>query len=47
MNSIQERLLPEWDELPTLEEFDGTLDDLRAQTRSQMEERHVRLPSAT
>lgn len=35
---VQERLLPEWDELPVLEEFEGTLDELRAKTRSDMEE---------
>ncbi len=36
---IQERLLPDWEELPTLEEFDGTLDDLRAKTRADLEQR--------
>ncbi|HEU4327464.1 MAG TPA: trigger factor [Roseiflexaceae bacterium] len=36
---IQERLLPEWDELPVLEEFEGTLDELRAKTRAELEER--------
>ncbi|HEU5089689.1 MAG TPA: trigger factor, partial [Roseiflexaceae bacterium] len=35
---IKERLIPEWDELPTLEEFEGTLDELRAKTRSELEE---------
>jgi trigger factor len=35
---IQERLLPEWDELPVLEEFEGTLDDLRAKTREDLDE---------
>jgi trigger factor len=39
LEGIQERLLPEWDELPTLEEFDGTLDELRAKTRTELEER--------
>lgn len=34
---IQERLLPDWDELPTLEEFDGTLDELRDKTRADLE----------
>jgi trigger factor len=34
--SIQERLLPDWDELPTLEEFEGTLDELRAKTREDL-----------
>ncbi len=33
---IQERLLPEWDELPALENFEGTLDDLREQTRQEL-----------
>lgn len=35
---MQERLLPEWDELPTLENFEGSLDDLRAKTRADLEE---------
>lgn len=35
---IQERLLPEWDELPVLEEFEGSLDDLRVKTRTDLEE---------
>jgi trigger factor len=35
---IQERLLPEWDELPVLEEFEGTLDELRAKTRDELAE---------
>jgi trigger factor len=39
---LQERLLPEWDELPVLEEFEGTLDDLRAKTRGELAE-NVRL----
>jgi len=33
---LQERLLPEWDELPVLEEFEGTLDELRAKTRAEL-----------
>ncbi len=33
---IQERLLPEWDELPTLENFDGTLEELREKTRGEL-----------
>jgi trigger factor len=37
-NRIQERLLPEWDELPVLEEFEGTLDELRAKTREELAE---------
>jgi len=35
---LQERLLPEWDELPVLEEFEGTLDELRAKTRDELVE---------
>jgi trigger factor len=35
---IQERLLPDWDELPVLEEFEGTLDDLREKTRGELAE---------
>lgn len=33
---IQERLLPEWDELPALENFAGTIDELREQTRAEL-----------
>ncbi|MEM8533493.1 MAG: trigger factor [Chloroflexota bacterium] len=36
--SLQERLLPDWEELPTLEEFEGTLDELRDKTRKELEE---------
>jgi trigger factor len=35
---IKERLLPDWDELPTLEEFEGSLDELRAKTRAELVE---------
>jgi trigger factor len=35
---MQERLLPEWEELPTLENFEGSLEDLRAKTRVDLEE---------
>src|SRR6185436_232201 len=35
---LQERLLPEWDELPVLEEFEGTLDELREKTRRELEQ---------
>lgn len=35
---MQSRLLPDWEDLPTLEEFDGSLDELRAKTRAEMEE---------
>lgn len=37
INNIQERLLPEWDELPTLEEFEGTIDELREKTCTELE----------
>lgn len=33
LKRLQERLLPEWDELPVLDEFEGTLDELREKTR--------------
>ncbi len=36
LKRIQERLLPEWDELPVLEETEGTLDELREQTRGEL-----------
>jgi len=35
---LQERLLPDWDELPVLEEFEGTLDELREKTRGELAE---------
>ncbi len=38
VTGIQERLLPEWDELTTLEEFEGSIDELRDQTRHKMEQ---------
>ncbi len=34
---MQERLLPEWDDLPALENFSGTVEELRAKTRSDLE----------
>ncbi|NTU78574.1 MAG: trigger factor [Chloroflexales bacterium] len=34
---LQERLLPDWEDVPTLENFEGTLDELRAKTRADME----------
>ncbi len=34
---IQERLLSDWEEVPALEEFDGTVEDLRRKTRTDME----------
>lgn len=33
---LEERLLPEWDELPVLEEFEGSLDELREKTRGEL-----------
>ena len=33
---VQERLLPEWDELPTLENFEGTIEELREKTRKEL-----------
>lgn len=33
---IQERMLPEWEELPLLEEAEGTLEELREQTRQSI-----------
>jgi trigger factor len=41
---LQERLLPDWEELPVLEEFEGTLDELRAKTREELAE-NIRLSS--
>jgi trigger factor len=38
LKRIEERILPEWDELPMLEETEGSLDDLRADTRKTLEE---------
>ncbi len=38
VGAIQERLLPEWDELPVLENFEGTLDEFRAKTRRELED---------
>jgi trigger factor len=37
VTGIQERMLPDWEELPTLESFEGTLDELRAKTRGDLE----------
>lgn len=36
LKRLQERLLPEWDELPVLDEFEGTLDELREKTRGEL-----------
>jgi trigger factor len=38
VDTIQERILPEWEELPVLENFEGTLEELRAKTRKELEE---------
>ncbi len=35
---IQERILPDWEELPELENFEGTLDDMRQQVRDKLED---------
>lgn len=35
---LQDRLLPDWEELPVLEEFEGTLDELREKTRNELAE---------
>lgn len=35
---IQERLLPDWEEVPTLENFEGSLEELRAKTRAELEQ---------
>ncbi|MCG8352570.1 MAG: trigger factor [Chloroflexales bacterium] len=35
---MQERLLPDWEELPVLEEFEGSLDELREKTLNELEE---------
>jgi len=37
VNDIQERILPDWEELPTLENFDGSLDELRGKARADIE----------
>ena len=39
VNSIHERILPSWEELLTLENFEGTLDDLRAKAREDLGKR--------
>jgi trigger factor len=36
--TIEERQLPEWDELPMLEEFEGTIDELRTKTLEELTE---------
>lgn len=37
VKNVQERLLPEWDELPTLTEFEGDLQAMRANARQRLE----------
>lgn len=39
VSAIQERLLPDWEELPELESFEGTLDDYKDQVRSEIEKK--------
>lgn len=36
VKDIQQRILPEWDELPALQEFEGDVDALRADTRTRL-----------
>ncbi len=38
MKRLQERILPEWDELPVLEESESALDELREKTRGELAE---------
>jgi trigger factor len=37
VKNVQERLLPDWEELPTLTEFEGDIDALRANSRERLE----------
>jgi len=37
VKNVQERLLPEWEELPTLAEFEGDIDAMRANARERLE----------
>ncbi len=37
VNNVQDRLLPEWEELPTLSEFEGDFEALRANARERLE----------
>lgn len=37
VKNVQDRLLPEWDELPTLANFEGDFDALRANARKRLE----------
>ena len=38
VDGIQERVLPDWDEVPVLENFEGTVDELREKTRKDLED---------
>ena len=37
VKNVQERLLPDWEELPTLTDFEGDIEALRANARSRLE----------
>ena len=37
VRNVQERLLPDWEELPTLTDFEGDIDALRANARNRLE----------
>lgn len=37
VTAIQERVIPEWEELPELEEFEGSLDEFRQQVAKEIE----------
>ena len=37
IKNVQERLLPDWEELPTLTDFEGDIEALRANARSRLE----------
>lgn len=38
VEGIQERVLPDWDEVPVLENFEGTVDELREKTHKDLDE---------
>jgi trigger factor len=38
VTNMQERLLPEWEDLPSLENFEGSIDELRTKTFNELEE---------
>lgn len=46
VDEVQERFLPEWDELPLLEEFEGSLDELREKVRAELVENERRSTEA-